>query len=149
MDGNPEAEKVGVCPGVVKVVVVEVNGMVLSNSDKLMLDMLVSVLDIDEDRSIRSWPEVDSEGNAAELVIVSWVRLVEVEVSVLVEESVIIVDGDPEVEKVVDSSEVELDCSWEVENVVENEKVVLVMSMHKQSVQKSVTTSSRQQSPPS
>ena len=54
MDGNPEAEKVGICLGVVKVVVVEVNGMVLSNSDKLMLDMLVSVLDIDEDRSIRS-----------------------------------------------------------------------------------------------
>ena len=184
------------------VVVVEVDGMVLSDSvasDMLELDILVSALDIDEvivdpwvetvsidedssevgstleiedDRSVSSWPEVDSEANNEELVTKSWVEAgaideassevddssctVDVEMSGLVEyESEVIRDGDPEDEEGVDSSEVvmnseeELDGCWEVENVVENEKVVLVMSMHRQSVQKSVTTFSRQQSPPS
>ena len=157
------------------VVVVEVDGMVLSDSvdsDMLELDMLESALDNGENGSESSWPEVDSEANAEELAIVPWVEavaideassevddssgMVDVEPSTLVEnESDVIVDGDPEDENVVDSpgvvmiSEEELDGCWEVENVVENEKVVLVTSMHKQSVQKSVTTSSRQQSPPS
>ena len=160
---------------VVKVVVVEVDGMVLSDSvdsDVLELDMLDSALDNEEDGSESSWPEVDSEANAEELAIVPWVEavaideaslevdnssgMVDVDTSALVDnESDVSVDGDPEDENVVDSpgvvmiSEEELNGSWEVENVVENEKAVLVTSMHKQSVQKSVTTFSRQQSPPS
>ena len=160
---------------VVKVVVVVVDGMVLSDSvdsDILELDMLESALDNEEDGSESSWPEVDSEANAEELAIVPWVEavaideaslevdnssgMVDVDTSALVDnESDVSVDGDPEDEKDVDFfgvvmiSEEKLDGCWEVENVVENEKVVLVTSMHKQSVQKSVTTSSRQQSPPS
>ena len=58
---------------VVKVVVVVVDGMVLSDSvdsDILELDILESVLDNEEDSSVSSWPEVDSEANAEELAIV-------------------------------------------------------------------------------
>ena len=58
---------------VVKVVVVVVDGMVLFDSvdsDILELDILESVLDNEEDSSVSSWPEVDSEANAEELAIV-------------------------------------------------------------------------------
>ena len=58
---------------VVKVVVDEVDGMVLSDSvdsDMLELDMLESALDNEEDSSVSSRPELDSEANAEELAIV-------------------------------------------------------------------------------
>ena len=67
---------------VVIVVVVEDEGMVLSDSvdsEMLELKMLESVLDIDEDESIISWPKVDSEANAEELVAVSWMEEVDID----------------------------------------------------------------------
>ena len=63
------------------IVVVEVEGMALSDSDEsdmLELNELDSLLDI-EDRSVNSWPEVDSEANALELVIGSWVEVVDID----------------------------------------------------------------------
>ena len=163
---------------VVKTVVVEVVGMVLSDSvESGMLedDMLASVLDIEVEGSVTSELEVNSEVGTDELSVDPCVDklaiddatsevddssetscVVIVDISGLVEyKSWVVVDGEPEDENIEDSSGVvmlwkeELDGCSEVESVVENEKVVLVMSMHWQSVQKSVMTTSRQQSPPS
>ena len=67
---------------VVIVVVVEDEGMVLSDSvdsEMLELKMLESVLAIDEDKSVRSWPKVDSEANAEELVAVSCMEEVDID----------------------------------------------------------------------
>ena len=74
---------------VVKIVVVEVDSMVLSDSvdsDMLELNMLDSALDNEVDSSESSWPEVDSEANTEELAIVPWVEAVAIdEASSLVE----------------------------------------------------------------
>ena len=58
----------------VKVVVVELDGMVLSDSvesDMLKLDMVGSAVDIEEDGSVKSEAEVDSEAIIEEVVFIS------------------------------------------------------------------------------
>ena len=108
-------------------------------TDELSVDPCVDKLAIDDATS-----EVDDSSETSCVVIVDISGLVEYK-------SWVVVDGEPEDENIEDSSGVvmlwneELDGCSEVESVVE--KVVLVMSMHWQSVQKSVMTTSRQQSP--
>ena len=72
LDGDADAEKVVVSPGIVLIILVAVKGTVLSDSvdsSMLKLEVLESGLDIDDDRSISSGSLVDSETDDVELVI--------------------------------------------------------------------------------